>query len=254
MDRSASETVVLEVMMEKIAEGVYRLGSRRVNFYFVEDGDAITVVDTGFPGYFGQAISALEELGRKPSDIKAVVLTHTHSDHIGAAPKLAEDSGAPVLVHRGEAPIATGKKKPAKPKGFVGSLWRPRMLSFLGHAIANKGAAVVTVPNATAFDEDDVLDVPGKLRVVFTPGHSSGHSALLLEDRRILFCGDAMATLAVDTGATGPMVHPFNEDQDMAVASLAVLEKIDADVLLPGHGEPWRGRISDAVSQARSKA
>ncbi len=136
----------------------------------------------------------------------------------------------------------------------MSSLWRPQLLSFAAHAVANKGMATITVPEVTPFDDDDVLDVPGKLRVVYTPGHSSAHSALVLEDRRILFCGDAMATLAVNTGEAGPMVHPFNQDRALAVRSLGVLEKVDADVLLPGHGEPWRGRISDAVTQARRTA
>jgi glyoxylase-like metal-dependent hydrolase (beta-lactamase superfamily II) len=136
----------------------------------------------------------------------------------------------------------------------MSSLWRPRLLAFVGHAVANKGAATVTVPKVTPYDDDDVLDVPGKLRVVFTPGHSPAHCALVLEDRRILFCGDAMATLAVHTGEIGPMVHPFNQDRDRAVRSLDVLEKVDADVCLSGHGKPWRGRISDAVSQARRGA
>jgi glyoxylase-like metal-dependent hydrolase (beta-lactamase superfamily II) len=237
--------------METITPGVHRLGSRWVNLYLIEEADGVTLVDTGFPGYVDQIRTALRELGKKPSDVKAIVLTHTHSDHIGGAAALTKDTGAPVLVHRGEARVATGDAKAVNPKGFLSSLWRPRMMSFLRHAIANKGAAHATVGRVTSFADDEVLDVPGKLRVVFSPGHSSGHAALLLEDRGVLFCGDAMATLAVNTGATGPMLHPFNEDREQAVRSLDILEKVDAEVLLPGHGEPWRGSVSDAVAAAR---
>jgi glyoxylase-like metal-dependent hydrolase (beta-lactamase superfamily II) len=107
------------------------------------------------------------------------------------------------------------------------------------------------VPAVTKYEADDVLDVPGGLRVLFTPGHSVAHSALLLQDRRVLFCGDALATLNVATGATGPMLHPFNQDRAQAVGSLNALEKVDADVVLPGHGEPWRGTPGAAVSLAR---
>jgi glyoxylase-like metal-dependent hydrolase (beta-lactamase superfamily II) len=239
--------------VEKIAEGVHRLGSRWVNFYVVEEGDALTLIDTGLPGYVGQVAPALQSLGYKASDVRAIVLTHTHSDHIGGAPALAEETGAPVLVPAGEAPIATGEAKPHIPKGVASNIWRPQMLSFIGHLISNKGLAKVTVPDVTTFGNDDVLDVPGKLRVIYTPGHSSAHSALLLEDRRILFCGDAMATLAVNTGETGPMVHPFNEDRDGAIRSLDILARVDADTLLPGHGEPWRDGVSEAVVQARGR-
>jgi glyoxylase-like metal-dependent hydrolase (beta-lactamase superfamily II) len=240
--------------MEKVADGVYRLGTYWINFYLVEEGDAVTIVDTGYPAYSDQAVSALEELGRKSSDIKAIVLTHTHPDHIGGARNLVERTSAPVYVSRGEAPIASGERKPAGPKGVVPVLWRPGMLRFVGHTVVSKGLTRATVPEAVAFDADDVLDVPGKLRVVSTPGHSSAHSALLLESRGVLFCGDAMATLAVHTGETGPMIHPFNEDRARAVRSLDVIEPVQADVLLPGHGEPWRGEISDAVAEARRSA
>ena len=239
--------------MEEITRGVYRLGSQWVNFYFVAEGEAITIVDTGFPGYVPAALSALEGLGRRPSDVKAIVLTHTHSDHIGGAAELAKETGAPVFVHEREAAIATGAAKPVPPKGVFKNFWRPNMLRFLKHAIGNGGAKRITVPDVTTFGADDVLDVPGKPRVVFTPGHSSAHSALLLEDRRFIFCGDAMATLAVQDGDTGPMLHPFNENRDGAIESLAVLEKVDADVVAPGHGDPWRGAPSEAVRMARTR-
>lgn len=147
--------------MEQVAEGVYRLGSHWVNFYLVEESGALTVVDTGFPGYREQATTALRQLGRKASDVKAIVLTHTHSDHIGTAAALTEDSGAPVLVHTGEAAIARGEAKPINPKGFASSFWRPTMLSFVAHAIANKGMSRIKVPEVTPFGRDDVLDVPG---------------------------------------------------------------------------------------------
>jgi hypothetical protein len=50
------------------------------------------------------------------------------------------------------------------------------------------------------------------------------------------------------------MSHPFNNDKGMAIRSLDVLEKTDAALLLPGHGEPLKGRVSDAVAEARRRA
>ena len=240
--------------MQEVAEGVYGLGSKWINFYVVEDAGALTLVDTGVPGYLGQVEPGLAKLGKGPRDVKAIVLTHTHSDHIGCAPDLARSTGAPVLVPTGEHAIATGGAKPIPPKGFLSSLWRPTMLAFAGHVVANRGLKPVTVREATAYDGGDVLDVPGKPRVVHTPGHSSAHCALVLEDRGVLLCGDALATLAVNTGETGPMVHPFNQDRAGAVRSLDALESVDAGVLLPGHGEPWRGNVTDAVAGARRRA
>jgi glyoxylase-like metal-dependent hydrolase (beta-lactamase superfamily II) len=62
-----------------------------------------------------------------------------------------------------------------------------------------------------------------------------------------------MATVNLATGATGPRIMPgsFNEDSAQCLASLSALEDVDADLLLPGHGEPWSGSMSDAVAAAR---
>ena len=127
------------------------------------------------------------------------------------------------------------------------------MLSFGGHFVAKGGAKHVTVSAATAFEDGDVLDVPGRPKVIHCPGHSPAHSALLLEDRGVLFCGDALATLAVNTGETGPMLHPFNEDRGRAIDSLGSLENVPAEIVLPGHGDPFRGTPADAVARARDR-
>jgi glyoxylase-like metal-dependent hydrolase (beta-lactamase superfamily II) len=239
--------------MEKIMDGVYRLGTRWVNFYLVVEGDGLTLIDTGLPKYVPQFEDALRELGRATSNLRAIVLTHTHIDHIGAADKFHELNDVPVFVHSGESAIATGDAKPGTPSGALGSLWRPSMLSFAAHFLTNGGAKKVTVPSVQSYEHDEVLDVPGKPRVVFCPGHSPAHSALLLEDRGVLFCGDAMGTLAVNTGETGAMVHPMNEDRARAIEALDALEGISAEMVLPGHGEPYRGTPAEAVSAARAR-
>lgn len=237
--------------MEKIADGLFKLGSHWVNFYLIEADGAVTIVDGGLPSYIDQVHAALRELGRQPSDVKAVVLTHSHTDHLGVLPAVMEMTGAPVLAPKIEADIVTGDRKPVPPKGVLRSTWRLNMWKFMAHGATNKGLANITVPDVTPYGGDEILDVPGKLRTIATPGHSAGHTSVLLEDRRTLICGDAIATLAVDSGRTGPMIHPFNEDRAQAVRSLDALAPIDADVLLPGHGAPWTGRISDAVAEAR---
>jgi glyoxylase-like metal-dependent hydrolase (beta-lactamase superfamily II) len=70
----------------------------------------------------------------------------------------------------------------------------------------------------------------------------------------VLFVGDALATYAVTTGARGPQVAPFTADAAEAVASLARLEDVSADLVLPGHGDPWTGGIQEAVRRVRQAA
>ena len=90
--------------MEQVTDGVFRLGTKWVNFYIVAESDGLTFVDTGVRGYLPQIEPALQGLGRKPADVKAIVLTHTHSDHIGCADRLVETTSAPVFASRVTAP------------------------------------------------------------------------------------------------------------------------------------------------------
>lgn len=108
----------------------------------------------------------------------------------------------------------------------------------------------------TPFADGDELDVPGRPRVLATPGHTEGHASLLLADRGVLFAGDALITADPLTGESGPRVpaDPLNLDTAQAHASLAQLERVDAGIVLPGHGEPWTQGASRAVERARAAA
>lgn len=237
--------------METVAEGVHRLGSRWVNFYLLVDGGSVTVIDAGMPGFAAQLRPALDQIGRGPNDVEAIVLTHTHTDHLGVLPALVEQSGAQVFVPAKEADILRGERKPVAPKGVLSSIWRLNMLRFVAHAASSKGLSNITFSDCIPYDEGDQLDVPGRLRPVATPGHSHGHMALHSDAANVLFCGDALATFAVNTGATGPMLHPFNEDSDLALRSLDRLVEVDAGTVLFGHGDPHRGSPVSAVAAAR---
>ena len=122
------------------------------------------------------------------------------------------------------------------------------------HIGLNGGARYPAIADLTTFADGEVLDVPGKPRVIHAPGHTPGSSALHLDERRVLFSGDVLVTLDTLTGRTGPHVftRPFAHDYAQAVASVDRLEGIDVDVMLPGHGEPWRAPVKSAVEHARS--
>ena len=92
--------------MEQVAPGIWRGGTRYVNWYVVDAGaDGLTLVDAGLPRYGGHLDGSLQALGRTRSDVRAVVLTHGHVDHTGMAAELAR-SGATVHLHPADQALA----------------------------------------------------------------------------------------------------------------------------------------------------
>jgi glyoxylase-like metal-dependent hydrolase (beta-lactamase superfamily II) len=237
--------------IDEVADGIYRLGTDWVGFYLVDAGGGVTVVDCGFAGYFDQLPAALSDLGRSLGDVEAVVLTHYHSDHVGSAERIRVEAGALVFAPSGDADGVRSGKVPL-PGGLVANLWRPRMMRYMAHAVRNGGAKVTPVDAVRPYGDGEVLDVPGGLRAVHTPGHTAGHCSLLAEGAGVLFAGDALATIGLVTGDTGPRLAPVNEDAGQARESLHRLEGLTAGVVAVGHGAPFKGSPSEAVARVRA--
>ena len=240
------------------AERIHRVEDAYVNFFLVEDGPrgGVTVVDTGHPRSWRAFRSALDEIGRRPSDVEAVVLTHGHFDHVGFAARAQRELGVEVWAHEEEVPV-------------VRSPWdydheRPRAPYFLRYPkfdwiFTRMGMAgalwVKGVERVRTFGSGGVLDVPGRPQVVFTPGHTHGHCALHFPDRGAVIAGDALVMLNPYTGGRGPQIvaGAATADSARALSSLDALAATEAQRVLTGHGEVWTGGARSAVEQARSR-
>lgn len=209
-------------------------------------------------GLRGRLEADLAGLGHVPSDVAAVVLTHSDADHTGLANTL-RDAGARVLIHGADDGTLRKpgmKSGDAAPVNILRELWRPGLWrAFVGMARYG-GGMPPKVEGAETFSDGDVLDVPGSPRVIATPGHTPGHCALYFERHSALFVGDEMCTWNLFTGTRGPQLMPkfTNVDTKQCLESLHAIEDVKADVLLPGHGDPWRHGISAAVERARTAA
>jgi glyoxylase-like metal-dependent hydrolase (beta-lactamase superfamily II) len=238
----------------QVQEGIHRLTRGVVNFYLIEEGGKLVLVDAGAPGDWDLLVQTLATLGRRLGDLEAVLLTHAHADHIGVAERARTSAGAPVWVHQADAELAKGAK-PAKNDGKARSyLLRVEFYRTL-LSLARRGATrIVPVKEVSTFADGETLALPGRPRVVHAPGHTPGCAALLLEQRRVLLTGDVLATRNPLTGRVGPQVMPsgLNRDTPQALRSLAVLDGLPADVLLPGHGEPWTDGAAEAARLARA--
>jgi glyoxylase-like metal-dependent hydrolase (beta-lactamase superfamily II) len=238
--------------MNEVAPGIHRLGTTYINFFLVEEGAKVTVVDTGLPGYWDQFRTALDSLGRTVADVDAVLLTHSHVDHIGNANRLSQEAGRRLLIHRADEATARRAERVGT-KEMLPHMWRPFLSRYSLHLLRAGATSVPPVEEVGVFSDGDTLDVPGTPRVIHLPGHTAGSCALLFEKRSVLFSGDALVTLDTLRGRKGPTIFstPFSADADLAYESLDRLDGIEASVMLPGHGEPWTRGVQEAIRLAR---
>jgi glyoxylase-like metal-dependent hydrolase (beta-lactamase superfamily II) len=234
----------------RLAPSLHRLGNDLVAAHLIVTPDGITLVDAGLPGFYADLVREMDAIGRPLTDIRGVVLTHGDVDHVGCSERLRRELGIPVYVHAADADRARGGDKPKTP---VGPMRPGPLLGFAAYAI-RKGMRPQWLTEVHEVADGDELDLPGRPRVIGMPGHSPGSIAVFSPAVRAVFVGDALTTRHVLTGRRGPAPAPFTDDPAEALASLAHIEDLDADWVLPGHGPAFRGSPSAAVSAVRAAA
>ncbi|MFF9340342.1 MBL fold metallo-hydrolase [Streptomyces sp. NPDC014773] len=241
----------------RVAGDVYSVSGSDTNWVIVKDGDSCTLVDAGYPGDREAVLASLRAVGLGPGAVTALLVTHAHNDHIGAAGYLRTAYGVPMLMHGEEVPHARRDFLDQVSAGQVlARAWRPGVLPWAVRALRAGGTAHVPVPEPRPFPSAGPLDLPGRPVPLHTPGHTRGHCAYHLPHSGILITGDALVTAHPTSRTGGPQLLPgmFHADRPRALASLAVLEGVDAEVLLPGHGPVHHGTAKEAAATARDRA
>ena len=235
--------------MPEVAPRIRRIGQEIVNSYLIEDGGSVVIVDAGVPSYWGELPVELAAMGRSLGDVRSVLLTHGHSDHIGFA-ETARQSGIEIRVHELDAALA--RSEVPNPARGIGPFRFGPLLSFLTFSLRHGALRIPKIQQVSTFGDGVVLDVPGAPTVIHLPGHTPGSAVLHFGGHDALFVGDALATYAVTTGRTGPQVAPFTADPAQAIESLRRIEHLEVPLVLPGHGPAWHQGIAAAVAAVRA--
>jgi glyoxylase-like metal-dependent hydrolase (beta-lactamase superfamily II) len=228
--------------VRELAEGVHCLGGKkggRVRAFLLDTGGELTLVDTLFEADGAGVLDAIRRLGRSPSDLKRIVLTHAHRSHLGGLAALKRATGATVLAHAWEVDIVAGERvaqsvglKPTRPLRTypfqVGIfLGRPKHAPCPIDESVSDGAAL------------------GPLEVLHLPGHSPGHLGFHWAERGLVIAGDAIATWPrFEAGWPA-----FNLNIDQHRVSIRRLASLDAGIVGVGHGDPVTQDASTRVHQ-----
>ncbi|MEA1902085.1 MAG: MBL fold metallo-hydrolase [Actinomycetota bacterium] len=237
----------------EVASGVHHVTASKVNWQLIVDGDAVTVVDAGWPWDYKRIVASLNRIGHTPASVDSVILTHAHVDHIGAAEKLRAKHDIPIRAQEEEEALAMGRILEGMTAGYlIPRLWKPSVFRFATAPISRGGSFSKPLGEVATFKEGIALDTAGRPVPVHVPGHTSGSTAYLLEDRGVLITGDALVTIDLWSNKVGARVMPaqFNHDHDQTIASLDRLRGLQASLIVSGHGPLYEGTPKQAVEEA----
>ncbi|MDQ6787099.1 MAG: MBL fold metallo-hydrolase [Acidobacteriota bacterium] len=230
-------------LLSLVAEGVYHTKILFVGAYFVDtpETNSWVLVDTGLPMSQGRIKKAAESRygDRKPS---AIILTHGHFDHAGAAGALAGEWNVPIYAHRLEMPYLTGKSDyPPQDSSMGGAI--AQMARFFPHSGYDFGRRVLMLPESS-----EIPEMPN-WKFLHTPGHTAGHISLWRQSDRTLIAGDALATMNLDSWISNLTekqefcrpAAPFTTDWQAARRSVEMLADLEPNAVGAGHGLPITG-------------
>ena len=219
------------MVAKPVTEGLHLIPAGAVNVYLIDGPDGLTLIDTGFPDGEAKIRKGLASLGKSVAEIRNILVTHAHVDHVGGLAALQKESGARTWMHGADAPIAAsgGPFRPMRPS--------PDLLGKVMFKLFVKpGATVAPARTDQIVSDGDHIPVAGGIAVIHAPGHSAGHVAYLWRD--VLFVGDACMN------QLGFRLSIGYEDLATGRVSLRRLGAYDYDIACFGHGAPLVGQAS----------
>jgi glyoxylase-like metal-dependent hydrolase (beta-lactamase superfamily II) len=214
----------------QILPSLYRIPLKVVNAFVVDLGEeGLVLVDTGTPDDTRVILDAVgEQLGREPTEVRHILVTHCHADHAGGLAELKEATGAPAYMHQADAEMVRSGRalRPLTPT--PGLLNRVAFWLFLRNGPKTLPATGVE----HEVSDGEMLPLAGGIRAVHTPGHCAGQLAFLWPRHGgVLFAADAAANVA---GLLG--LSPGHEDLEEGKRSAKKLAGLDFEVACFGHG------------------
>ena len=221
----------------EILPGIHSIpGIRWSRVYLIED-DTLTLVDSGFPWNARRVLHYIRSIGRRPTDLRLILITHSHPDHASGALAVSRLTEAEIAAHGGDTKSHADHQVSLSYMKVFTSLSLP--VPFLQRT-----------PVGHIVTDGQVLPILGGMRVIHTPGHTPGSVCYLLEDRGLIFSGDTLFSDGERLSRSVPF--PGSNGQHLR-RSLKALAALEFDTLCGGHGVPLVGGASDKLRELLSE-
>jgi len=218
----------------ELAAGVWGLKQRKgghVYAFLLDDGTTLTLVDTLYDTDGARILAQIASIGRRPEDLKHIVITHAHRSHLGGVRTLHERTGARVHAHEWEADIVRGERI-AQPVSIIPKQPLRTYFPFQFGAALGLGKHPPVDVHEYVHEGDRI----GPLHVLHAPGHTPGHLAFHWPERRLLIAGDAVVTWPrLEAGWPSFRLNPKQHEH-----SLTRMAELDVEIVGVGHGDPIR--------------
>lgn len=186
---------------------------------------------------------SLQKASISLQEIRLIILTHGHWDHVGSTKDIQALTGAKVLLHKNDIGLWNGTPPP-EPPGL--NLWAKILVVILNLYTTKTHIQNFDVDITLNDEEYSLLDygIPGK--VVYTPGHSSGSVSVLMDDGKA-FVGDLATSFIAMRLFPGLTI--FGDDLEVIKKSWKKLVNLGAKMVYPAHGKPFP---ADVIQRAIS--
>ncbi len=225
----------------EIAPGVHRLEDVTGSNVVLLADERMAVVDTGISGNGEAIVSYIRKIGRSPSDLRWIIVTHFHFDHSGSAAELHELTGARIVAHKDETEpgpdgtllLRKGNEGESPPTWYR---WAQRVAGGGGGPRPpREPRRFPDTPVHETVEHGDVVPCMAGLRIIHSPGHTPGSISPLLTGPRALFLGDSVLN-NIDR-LSRPLMWDRSKRRQLD-ASLHALRDLEADLACFGHGPP----------------
>jgi glyoxylase-like metal-dependent hydrolase (beta-lactamase superfamily II) len=224
---------------KRVINGVDIIPMGMANAFLIERDDGLTLIDAGFPGKEAAVFAAIGGLKRSPDQLKHLIFTHGHPDHIGSAAAIVRETGARTYMHPLDIPVAESGG-PFRPMRGAPGLLRQVMCTLAYDPVKRVEPVAIDQP----LTDGEILPIAGGIEVIHTPGHCAGQVALLWRPGRMLFAGDVCGNVM---GLGDPIGF---ESLEEGRASQRKLAGLSFDTAGFGHGKPI---ARDASTRFRNK-